>query len=100
MHLLFHCFNISNHISISVLFFIISVSCFGFCWIFESNCPGGGVSARFFCPRGQLGFRTSSLCLGSWGIRPLKNSPGGGWSDLELTDSNFLHSITDKHLNM
>ena len=25
---MFHCFNISKHISISVLFFIISVSCF------------------------------------------------------------------------
>ena len=50
----FHCSNISKHISISVLFFIISVSCFvgSFCYIFKNNFPRDGVLARFICPRG------------------------------------------------
>ena len=46
------CFNVS------VLFFIISVSCFFL--DFENNRPGGGVLARFFCPRDR-GFALS-LC--------------------------------------
>ena len=40
--------NISKHISISVLFFIISMSCF--CWIFENNCPGVGFYYNFSAP--------------------------------------------------
>ena len=79
---MFHCVNISKHISISVRFFIISVSCFVFfCWIFENNCPWG---ARFFCPRGS-GFRTFFV-PGGWEIHPFKEFPGG-WSGLELTDT-------------
>ena len=56
---MFHCFNISKHIIVSVLFFIISISCFVvLCWIFENNCLGGGALARFFCP-GSRGFALS-----------------------------------------
>ena len=73
---MFHCFNISKHISVSVLFFAIPFSCFVFlCWIFENNCPGGGVSARFFCPRGR-GF-AFPLCLGGGKFRPFKTIPRG-----------------------
>ena len=58
-----HCFNISKHISISVLFFIISISCFVFSfagflkiiasgWGFSTDfsAPGVGVS-HFLCAR-------------------------------------------------
>ena len=55
-----------------------------FGWIFENNCPGGGVLVRFFCPRGR-GFALS-LCRGG-GIRPFKKVPQGEWSGLELTDT-------------
>ena len=69
------CFTISLNI-ITFQFFIISVSCFVvFCSMFENNCPGGGVSAGTFCPRGR-GFALS-LCPGGWGIRPLKKLHGG-----------------------
>ena len=75
---MFHCFNISKHISISVLSFIISVSCFvifaGFLKIIALG--GGGGLARFFCPRGQ-GFALSLCPGGRWGIRPFKKFPGG-----------------------
>ena len=54
---MFHCFNISKHISISVLFFAGFLKIIG---------PGNGVSHSV--PRG-------------WGIHPLKNSLG------ELTDT-------------
>ena len=83
--------NISKHSSISVLFFMISVSCFVvfcFCWIFVSNCPGGGVLARFFYPRGRD--FAIPLCL-RVGISPFQKIPLGftrrGWSGLELTDT-------------
>ena len=72
---MFHCFNISKHISISVLFFITSVSCFVFIWwIYENNCPGVEVLAQFFRPRGQ-GF---ALSLCPWGgeFALSKNTPG------------------------
>ena len=72
---MFHCFNISKHISISVLFFKISVSCFVFFAGFLKIIVRGGVLARFFCPRG------GELALS-------KNSPGvcpGVWSGSELT---------------
>ena len=44
-----------KHISISVLYYIISISCFVFLFagFLKKNCPWGGVSARFFCPSGQ-----------------------------------------------
>ena len=52
-----HCCNISKHVlSISVLF----------CWIFENNCPRGGVLA----PWGSW-FRTFFVRR-SWGICPFK----------------------------
>ena len=38
---MFHCFNISKHISISVLFFVTSVSCFVFFARFENSCVSG-----------------------------------------------------------
>ena len=49
--------------------------------------PGGGVLARFFCPRGQC--FALSLCPRGGDLPFQKNSPGvcpGGWSGLELTD--------------
>ena len=72
--LYFHCFNICKHISISVMFFIISVSCFVFCRIFENNCPGGGILARLFGPRGSR-FRTFFV-PGGGAFALSKNSPG------------------------
>ena len=64
--------------------------CF-FCWISENNCPGGGVLARFFCPRGRGVALFLSLGGGAFALSK-KNSPGvcpreGGCSDLELTDT-------------
>ena len=68
-----------------------------FCWIFENSCPGGGVLARFFCPKVR-GFALSLCPRG--GDSQKKKSPGvclggggGGWSDLELTDALSLLSI-------
>ena len=73
---MFHCFNISKHISISVLFFIISVLCFVgiFCYIFKNNCPRGGVLARFICPKCR-GFALF-LCPGGGEFVLSKKSPG------------------------
>ena len=72
---MFHCFNISKHISFSVLFFTIFISCFVFlCWIFENNCPKGGVLARFFLPQ-RSGFALA-LCPGVGNSPFQKNSPG------------------------
>ena len=52
---MFHCFNISKQISISVLFFIISVSCFVvfFAAFLKIIVPRVRVLARFICPRGR-----------------------------------------------
>ena len=61
---MFHCFNITKHISTSVLFF---------CWIFENNCPGGGGLPRFFCP----GVRVSHF-LCARGSSPFQKIPQGG----------------------
>ena len=86
-----------KHISILVLFSIISVSFMLFCWIFENNCLGGGVLARLFCPQvpgfalslcprgGDSPFqkKSSGVCLGG----------GGEWSDLELTDALSFLSV-------
>ena len=63
--------------------------------------PGSGVLARFHRPGGR-GFELS-FCPGDGEFAHQKNCPGGGWSDLELTDTlNFetldaqanLHKIT------
>ena len=63
--------------------------CVFFCWIFENNCPGVGVLARFFCSRG-LGFaHVHSLCQGVGEFALSKNSPAG-WSGLKLTDALIL----------
>ena len=63
--------------------------CAFFCWIFENNCPGGGVLARFFLPQGSE-LRTFLVPEGL-GIRPFEKIPWGdglgGWSGLELTDT-------------
>ena len=91
---MFHCFNISKHISISVLFYTISVSCFVF---FLLDC------FKIIQPR-RLGFSTIFLPQGSdfctflfSGVRnssfQKKIPPGicpGGWSGLELTDTLVL----------
>ena len=90
---MFHCFNISNHmiIGISVLFFIISISCFVgfFAGFLKIKCPASRVLAQFFCPKAR-GF-AFSLCHGGWGILPFKKIPWGlargEWSGLELTDT-------------
>ena len=78
-------------------FFLIHV----ICWIFENNCPGGGVLARFFCLR-VWGFALSLCPRG--GDSPFTKKKfarglpgggggGGGWSGLELTDTLSLLSI-------
>ena len=51
-----------------------------FCWIFENNFPGGGILARFFCPK-VLGFALSLCPRG--GDSPVQKKfarglPGGG----------------------
>ena len=68
---------ISKHISISVLFFIISISCSVFyAGFLKIIAQGWGFSTNFL-PQGS-GFRTSFL-PGGWGSRPVKNiSPGDG----------------------
>ena len=72
---MFHCLKVSKHISISVLFFIISVPCFVYIAEFlKMIAPGGGALARFFCPRGRA--FALSLFRGG-GIRPFKKFPLG-----------------------
>ena len=79
---MFHCFNISKPISISVLFFIISILCVVFfAGFLKILAP---VLSRFFCPRGS-GFRTF-FESGGEEFALSKNSPGG-WSGLELSDT-------------
>ena len=77
---MFHCFKISKHISISALFFIISLSCFVgvLCCLLKNNCPGGRV---FQHNLSSPGFGISHfLCAGESVLS--KNSPqvcrGGG----------------------
>ena len=80
---MFHCFNISKHIRISVLFFIISVSYFVgvFAVFLKIIVPGWGFSTiflpqrsgfrTFFVPRvGEFAFSKKSLglCLGGHGV--------------------------------
>ena len=77
-----HRFNISKHISISVLFFIISISCFVFSGFLKIIAARGGVLARFFCP-GDRGFALS-LCSGGGEFALPKKSLGisrGGGGD-------------------
>ena len=84
---MFHCFNISKHISISVLFFINSVPWFagGFGWIFR-KIAAKWVFSTIYLLQG-LGFLHFFVPEG-WGIHPLKNPEGGGWwLGLELTDT-------------
>ena len=88
---MFHCFNISKHINISVLFSIISISCFvSFCWIFENNCPGVGFKhdfsatevgvSHFLCARGV---RNSSFQKNSPGVCRLGGGGGEGGLGIE-----------------
>ena len=74
---IFHCFNISKHISISVLFFITSVSFFCvFCWSFENSCPEKGSLLNFSVPS-RVGI-SHFLCSREMGIGPFKkNFPCG-----------------------
>ena len=86
----FHCFNISKHISISVLFFIISASCFvAFTEFSEIITQGWNFSTIFFAP--GIGVSQFSLCpRGGGGIGPFKKLPRslpGGWSGLVLTNT-------------
>ena len=67
-------FYISKHISISVLFFIISVSCFVFPWILEKKLPRGWGFSTIFLSQG--GGSALSLCLGGGEFAFSKNSPG------------------------
>ena len=85
-----HCFNISKHSSISVLFFhnFCIMFCVFFCWIFWKYLPRGRGFSRNFLPQ------TSGCCTvfvpTEWEFVLSKNSPGicsGGWSGLELTDT-------------
>ena len=97
---IFHCFNIPKHISISGLFFLISVSCVVgfFCWIFENNSPAGGALALFLCPRGKG--LALSLYPGGGEFALSKKFPGGwsgGWSGLELTDTLLLEQWSLQH---
>ena len=72
---MFHCFNISKYISISVMFFITSVSCFVFFVGFlKIIAPGWGFSTMFLPQR-------SGFCnfFAGGGMRNLpfqKNFPG------------------------
>ena len=73
---MFHCSNISKHISILVLtvshnFYLMF---YFFCWIFKNSCPRGGVLARFFCHRGG-GFTLSQYP--GVGNSPFQKVPGG-----------------------
>ena len=81
---MFHCFNISKHISNSVLFLITFVSCFVyfFAGFLKIIAPGVGFFT-ISLPQGS-GFRTFFVARG-WGIRPFKkNSQGDGqaWNEL------------------
>ena len=73
----FHSFNISKHISISELFFMISISGFVFFLldIFENNCPGGGALARFSDFSAPVVGVSHFLCAP--GGHPFKKFPGG-----------------------
>ena len=86
---MFDCFNISEHISISVLFFIISVSCFvGFFAVFLKIIAQGWGFSTIYLPQGSK-FCTFFV-LGGGKIALLKKLPGGlpgEWSGLELTDT-------------
>ena len=67
---MFHCFSISRHISISVLFFIISVSCFAvFLLDFENNCPRVGFTMIFL--NQESGF-SHLLCAREVGSSPFQ----------------------------
>ena len=74
---MFHLFNVSKHISISVLFFIISILCFVgvfFAGFLKIIAPGWDFST-IFLPQGS-GFRTF-LVPGEWGIRLSKKISRG-----------------------
>ena len=79
---MFHCFNISKHIIISVLFFITSVLCCFFAGVLKITAGGWGF-CTIFCPR-AWGFALS-LCPGGGEFTHSKNSHG--WSGLELIDT-------------
>ena len=71
---MFHCFNISKHISISVLFFLISVSCFVgfFAGFLKVIAPRVGLYHYFSAPGvGVLHFS----CARGGGISPFQKNP-------------------------
>ena len=87
---MFHCFHISKHVSISVLFFIISVSCFVFfAGFLKIIAPGVGFWHDFSAP--VVGV-SHFLCARGVGNSPFQKIPRGfarGWSGLELTDNRY-----------
>ena len=85
----FHPFKFSKHVSISALFFIISVMCFV---VFAEFLKNNWGFSRIFLPQG----RSFALYLGPMGGEfahskkfpwVLPGGGGGGWSGLELTDT-------------
>ena len=73
---MFHCYNIYKHISISALFFIISISCFEFFLLdFYNNCPQGWGFSAIFLPHGSW-FRTFFV-PGGGEFTLSKKFPGG-----------------------
>ena len=97
---MFHCFNVSKHISISVLFFFCNfcLMILFFCWIFENNCPRGWGFSTIFLSQGS-GFRTVFVPR-RVGNLPFQKIPWGfawgGWSGLELTDTLWLSMTTER----
>ena len=71
---MFHCFNISKHISIFAFQYCFSQFLFMVCEFFAGFL--GWDLALFFCPRGR-GFKLS-LCPGGGEFALSKNSPGVG----------------------
>ena len=70
---MFHCFNISKHMSISVrtVFHNFYLTFCIFCWIYLKNCLGVGFWHDFLFVQGRL----------------------EGWSGLELTDTLYPGKI-------
>ena len=70
---MFHCFNISEHISISVLFFIISISCI-FAGFLKIIVPGWGFSTIFLPLEVEV---SHFICAPGVGISPFQKIPQG-----------------------
>ena len=96
---MFHCFNISKHISISVLFFYnFCLMILFFAGFLKIIAPGGRGFSTIFLSQGS-GFRTVFV-PGRVGNLPFQKIPWGfawgGWSGLELTDTLWLSMTTER----